>query len=237
MSISREELAAWADGEITGERGEEIARAVEADPHLHAQVEAHRALKARLGAHFAPRLADPVPERLTALLTGGVEEKHGAPVVSLANARDRRKEKRRLPRWSYVAGPALAASLALAVFWPGGLADTPDGYAGSQLAVALDSQLVAEQRANTDTRILLSFRNDAKEFCRAFSSEDTSGIACRDSTGWRFEMRDGAMQRGASEYRQAGADGVSVMQAAQDMASGGALDAAAEADARDAGWR
>jgi AraC-like DNA-binding protein len=48
MTISREELAAFADGELDTGREAEIAAAVAADPALAAQVEAHRALKARL---------------------------------------------------------------------------------------------------------------------------------------------------------------------------------------------
>ena len=40
----------------------------------------------------------------------------------------------------------------------------------------------------------------------------------------------------STEFRQAGSEG-DLLAAAQDMAAGGALDAAEEAAARDSGWR
>jgi anti-sigma factor RsiW len=49
MTISREELAAFADGELGAARAAEVAAAVAADGALQAQVEAHRALRAQLG--------------------------------------------------------------------------------------------------------------------------------------------------------------------------------------------
>ncbi|MCB2065715.1 MAG: hypothetical protein KDE15_03630, partial [Erythrobacter sp.] len=107
--IPREELAAWADGEVTGARGEEIAAAVLADPELQAEVSAHRALKARLSAHFAPLAEAPVPDRLRALLADETAEP--AQVIDFATAREKRRQ---VPRWTWLAAPALAASLALA---------------------------------------------------------------------------------------------------------------------------
>ena len=68
MSVTREELAAFADGELDPARADEVAAAVEADPALAEQVRAHRALKARLSAHFAPIMEAPLPESLAAPL-------------------------------------------------------------------------------------------------------------------------------------------------------------------------
>ena len=149
MTISREELAAFADGELDAERRAEIAVILAADPELQAQVAAHKALKDKLGAHFAPIQDAPVPRHLSALL-----ESHEDTIISFAVAKERRD---RIRRWSWVVAPALAASLALAVFIPrGGGAD----YASGALADTLDGQLVAAQ-ADEPTRILLSFRDDA----------------------------------------------------------------------------
>ena len=58
MSIGPEELAAFADGELSGDQEKRVAAAVAADPQLEAKVEAHRQLQARLAG--APRS---VPER------------------------------------------------------------------------------------------------------------------------------------------------------------------------------
>jgi hypothetical protein len=229
-AITREELAAWADGEIAGARALVIEAAVETDSDLQAQVAAHRALKDRLSRHFAPVAKQPVPDRFRNLLVP-----QAAEIVDFAAAKTRLDEKRHFPRWIWVAGPALAASLALAVFLPRGGNDLPgENYAGTQLASVLDTQLVAQQDAAADTRILLSFQNDGGEFCRAFANRDTGGIACHDDSGWRIEALIEGDATSATEFRQAGAP--DILAQVQEMTAGSALDAAEEAAAREAGW-
>ena len=223
MSVTREELAAYAYGEIDGTRAREVAAAIEVDPALKAQVEAHRTLKARLGTHFAPILDAPLPERLTAPL-----RRDESRVIDLAAARERR-----IPRWTWIATPALAASLALAVFVPRG----GDGYASGALAETLDTQLVAAQPADATTRLLLSFRDEAGSYCRAFAGEAQSGIACRDAEGWRLVTEGEGASAQAGEYRMAGNPAAEMLERAQAMATGPALDAAAEQAAKARGWR
>lgn len=231
MTVPPEELAAFADGELPPARAAQVADAVAADAALARAVEAHRALKARLAGHFAPIAAQPVPDRLAAML-GGTQ----AEVVDFAAAREQREQRRRLPSWSWAVGPALAASLALAVFLPRGGESGAD-YADTQLAAVLDDRLVAEQSPVSETRVLLSFRNGAGEYCRAFSGIEASGIACRDAEGWKLEMRDAGGTAPGSDYRMAGAGDAEVLAQAQEMADGPALDAQAEATAKAAGWR
>jgi hypothetical protein len=229
MSVSREELAAFADGELAEPRRSQVAAQVAQDEALAAEVDRHRALKAQLGAHFAPVLDQPVPERLTALL-GGVESK----VTDFTAARQKREPHRRIPRWGWIAGPALAASLALAVILPRG--GTPEGYAGTQLAAVLDERLVAEQAPDEEVRVLISFRDEAGAYCRAFAGAAQSGIACRDERGWKLRLEGRAAAGQGTDYRMAGAD-AEIMARAQEIAAGPALDEAAEARARAAGWR
>jgi anti-sigma factor RsiW len=228
MSVTREELAAFADGELEPARQAEVAAAVAADPALAAQLEAHRALRERLGAHFAPVLEAPVPDRLTALL------RPEPPVIDFGAARDKRERARSLPRWTWFAGPALAASLALAVFMPRG---GDDGYASGELAAALDGQLVAAQSADAPTRILLSFRDEEGAYCRAFAGAAQSGIACRDEAGWRLRHEGEGIAGQDGDYRMAGATAGAVLERAQAMAAGPALDAAQEQAAKARGWR
>lgn len=236
--ITPEELAAWADGEIDGARSDEIAAAVEASPALQAEVDNHRALRNKLSAHFAPIAQEPVPDHLAELLRPKPADEHGemsegsAEIVSFGAAKKAREAKRTTPGWGWIAGPALAASIALAVFLPRG-AETP-GYAEAELASALDTQLVAEQ-GDAETRILLSFQNRDGEFCRAYSAATAGGIACRDDDGWRIETLGDGADGGDTDYRMAGA--AEIMAEAQEMAAGEALDAEAERDAREAGWR
>lgn len=236
MAITPEELAAYADGELDAVRAAQVAAEIAADPALEQQLAAHRALKEKLSAHFAPIAQQPVPSRLTELLQPQAGAGGGAEMVDFTAVRSKRAERRGMPRWGWVVGPALAASLALAVFLPRG-GEMPAGYAGPQLAATLDNQLVADQPGDAPTRILLSFRDDTGQFCRAFAGNRESGIACRDGTGWQLRAtRPGSASQG-TDYRQAGSDDAQLLAQAQDMAAGPALDAAQEEAARKAGWR
>lgn len=234
MTVTREQIAAYADGELAGEELTAVEAAIAADPALAKEVATHRLLKATLGAHFAPILDAPVPDRLAEAVRGGGA---GAEVVDFAAARDKRRPGRTgLPRWTWAAIPALAASLALAVVLTRPGAPGP-GYAGAQLAAALDNQLVATQPADAQTRVLLSFADKQGELCRTFAGADKSGIACRDERGWRIAKTLGGGAAEMGEYRQAGSPDAALMAAAQDMAEGPALDAAQEQAAKARGWR
>lgn len=230
MSVTREEMAAFADGELGEPRRSEVAAAVAADAALAAEVERHRALKDRLAAHFAPILDQAIPDRLTAPLAAGE-----AKVVDLTAARQKRAA-RSIPRWSWAVAPALAASLALAVFLPRGSAG-PGGYASPQLAAVLDDQLVASQADNASTHILLSFRNGGGQFCRAFSGNTQSGIACKDAAGWQLQTSGAGGSAQQGDYRMAGSPSAQVMAKAQEMAVGPALTAEQERAAKAKGWR
>ncbi len=110
-------------------------------------------------------------------------------------------------------------------------------YAEGALASALDTQLVATQPVDADTRILLSFADADGDYCRAFTAPGGSGIACRDDRGWKLERLGDGTDSGATEYRQAGSDVSAILAAAQDMAADGALDGEAEAAAAASSWR
>jgi hypothetical protein len=227
MTIAPEEIAAFADGELDPQREAQVAAAVAADPGLAAQVRAHRELRQRLRQHFDPILAAPIPEWLAAPLRAPVQ------VADLAAAREKRQQRRTLPRWSWLAAPALAASIALAVILP---ARISDGYAEETLASALDRQLVAQQSRHEPVQILLSFRDEQGAYCRAFTGEARSGIACRDDDGWRLHASAPGDRRQESEFRMAGSS-AELLEQAQSMTSGAALSAAEERAARARGWR
>lgn len=238
-----EEIAAFADGELPTEREAAMRDALASDPDLAKQVERHRALAARLSKHYAPVLDEKVPDRLADLLTARSDE----TVIDFAAARQKQEtrkqeaEKRAVPskrpHWGWFAGPALAASLAVAVI----LGDTNSapgaGYAGPQLAAVLDDQLVAEQSPAAETRVLLSFEDETGQFCRAYSGVSGGGIACRDDEGWRIERRSEGAEAASTDFRMAGADEGAILGQAQEMAAGPALDAAGEQAARERGWR
>lgn len=239
MSVTEAQIAAYADGELAGDELARVEVAIAADPALAAKFEAHRKLKATLGAHFAPVLDQSVPDHLAAMLKPREEtepSKESAEVVSFTAERQKRGLAPMVRRWAPIAGPALAALLVLAIIQPWNTGSVPAGYADGTLAAALDDQLVATQMASADTRILVSFESEGGELCRAYRSGDVGGIACRDATGWDIKGEfalDGAQM---TEFRQAGSE-ADVMAAAQAMAAGDALDAKAEAAAKANGWR
>lgn len=236
MNITDETLAAFADGELESTVAAQVAAAVAADPALAAKVEAHRALKARLASHYAPLAEQALPPHLTALLSGAQQrdDDSGGEVISFAAARQQRGLVPVLRRWGPIAGPALAASLVLAVLqpWKG----SPDGYADPALATVLETQLAANQPAGAETRILLSFERESGGLCRAWRGETEGGIACRDESGWKVEQQFALGGAQSSEFRQAGSES-DLLAAAQDMAAGGALDAAQEQAARKRNWQ
>lgn len=230
MNPSHEELAAFADGELDDARRAAVAAAIEANPELAAQVRAHRALREQLSLHFAPIVEAPLPERLVRPL------QQREAVAELADARRKREVRgsRTMTRWGWLAAPALAASLALALFMP---RQDQGKLLEGELAVALDRQLVSAQSPSAPQRILLSFRNQAGEYCRAFTAQDRSGIACRESAGWRFEEAWDGAEPDESEYRMADSSSAALLERAQAMAAGPALDATEERNAQKAGWR
>lgn len=233
MTVTPEEIAAFADGELDPRRSAQVAAAVARDPGLAAQVERHRRLKATLSARFAPVLDAPVPARLSALL----ENRGGGGVIDLAAALQARGQRRGwLQRSAWIAGPALAASLVLVLMRPGG--DAPRaGYASGRLAAALDTQLVATQPADAPTRMLLSFRDDSGRLCRAYAGKAGGGIACREADGWKLRHGGATGAGAATEYRQAASGEAGILAIAQEMAAGPALDAQGEESARRSGWR
>lgn len=232
MTITPEDIAAFADGELSGEREVHVAAAIKADPELAQQVERHRSLKAMLAGHYAPLLEQGVPDRLAAMLA----QPQPAELVDFAAAREQRENRRRPPRWSWIVGPALAASLALALFLPG-QGSNASGYADTQLAGVLDDRLVADQSPGDETRVLLSFRSEEGRYCRAFSGGAGGGIACRDEAGWKLEALGEGSENASTDYRMAGAGDSKILALAQEMAAGPALDAQGEQAAREQGWR
>lgn len=241
MTIDREMLAAYADGELGPEDAARVEEAMAADPALADEVAAHRALGGTLRGHFAPILDMPVPDRLTALLDTPPN------VVDLAAARKAKEEKEKepkrftLPRWAM--GGAIAASLALGLVIGGQLpSDSPFTVDHGQLVAdgtldkALNTQLASAQGGDAPVHILISFRTQDGRYCRGFDSGGTAGIACRTGDSWHIIKTEAGETASTAHYRQAGSASASIMAAAQEMAAGDALDAEAERAARDAGW-
>lgn len=233
MTWDGDMVRAYVDGELDDLSKLRLVRAAEVDAKLAARIAAERKLRNVLGAHFDPILEEAVPEKLTA----PIEEARN--VVSLDAVRRRRFGfDARTLRW---AGPAMAAALVLAILIPGnggGQTEMRDGmtFAANDLEAALDSQLVADQRQGSDTRVLLSFADGDGALCRGFVRADLSGIACRRDNGWHLRVQREGVDLSVNDYRQASSVDNAIMAAAQDMAEGPAFTPEQERAAFARGW-
>ena len=230
MSFDPATVAAFVDGELDDLTARRIEREAEGDPALAAEIARHRALKAKLAAHYAPVAEEPVPERLRALLTRDV-----AVDTSLATRREAKRARFAPIHWGAIAASlVLGLALGLRPWAPAASIAEANGavVAAGPLADALDTQLASNQPPDAAVRIGLSFEDKAGRYCRSFESASLDGIGCRDNGRWRLErtMRGQA----GTDYRQASSGELAAATAA--MMGGDPLDAAAERQARDKGW-
>src|SRR3546814_14492173 len=87
MSFDPASVAAFVDGELDDFNMRRIEREAATDAALAAEIARHRALKARLSAHYAPVLEEAVPERLRSLFTAN--DKIDNSLADRRNARAR----------------------------------------------------------------------------------------------------------------------------------------------------
>lgn len=257
MSISREEIMAYVDGELDEATRAKVTLAALSDLDLAEAIERERALRERLQGHFGAVSQEPVPPAWEAMIREAATSVSGpvsglvsgpAPVIDLAQVRRKKAEEAKAARprvplsqrkWF---GGAIAAALVMGLFLGGqmmrseGPITARNGalLASGDLAHALDRELAAN---DGPTRMIATFRRGDGAVCRAFSGAAASGVACHGNDGWRLEhVMPGSAAQDA-QYRQAGSADGAVMAIAQDMAAGEPMDAAQEKAARDKGWR
>lgn len=258
MTISDEELMAFADGELTGSDADRVAAAVAADPTLSARIEDERRLRTMLKGDLDPVMNEPVPENLTLLIADAAADEaerdmtdapvaQPAQVLDMAAARARRAAKdkaqnRPAQPWpnQWRTGAAIAASLVLGVLLGaqvsgrGNVAEV-DGQlvASGSLARSLEGRLASSE--GSDLRILASFQRGG-DYCRVYDGGASAGIACKEQDQWVLERTVPGSKAATGQYRQAGSPLADLMANAQDMAGGDPLDAQQERDARARGW-
>ena len=242
MAISDELLTRYVDGELN-ESDRALVEAAALDPAVAMRLESHRTLRRRLAGAFASVLEEPVPPTLTGRFA---EDRRGA-TIDLAEAREARKAKRRLPAWAQAS--AMAACLAAGLFVgaefiearpepqitgdPGGL------QAHGELAIALEHRLAAAPPAGHIVMGVSFVSNDGR-YCRTFSASVADGLACRESEGWRVRMlvEPARPPADARTYRQAATTiAAPILEAVEGTMRDVPLDANQEADAQAAGWR
>jgi hypothetical protein len=236
--VSDETFFAWLDGELAADEAARVELEVASDARLSAKAAEHRAMQARLTDVFDDLLHLPVPETLLAAMR--IREQ--AEVIDFAQARQRREERRwpSVPQWG-----AMAATLAIGVLVgtlvPHQRETAPvqvNGgkiYAAASLDQALDTQLASAPRG--DTRIGVTFRDQAGAICRSFSSAASSGLACRDAKGWQIRGLFAAPEGQTSDYRMAAGMNPNLAALVDSAIAGEPFDAAQEKSAKNKGWR
>lgn len=253
MNWTDDDLMAYADGELTGERRSAIEAAIHDDAALKDRWAAITAQRQRVAAAFAGVLDEPVPDRLAALLAAPAataapaRPASGAPVIDLAGRRAEREQRRGRVAWAQWGG--LAASLALGLVLGFQMAPRAGDallsesrgrvWAGGALAQALGAQLAGDGASAGGVRIQLSFVDKAGRYCRTFSVEQVAGLACRDGGQWAVQLTTGQEAEAASTGMRQATTALprAVLDAVDARIAGDALSAPEERAARDRGWR
>jgi hypothetical protein len=231
--IDDEEFFAWLDGELDETAAVRVAAAVAASPELTRKAEQHRHLAAGLRRAFSDVMEEsgPAPRFGSAQTVD-----FGARAIEPA----RRRSWLGAPQWA-----AMAASLAVGLVIGAQFAqrdNSPvridDGLlvAAAPLDEELDTRLASAPAAGP-TRIGLTFRDASGRICRSFTDSTTSGLACRESDGWRIRGLYPAAEGQQGDYRMAAGENSRLAALIDETIAGEPFDAAQEKAALEAGWR
>lgn len=230
------------DGELSPDAGAAIDAAAAGDPALARRLERLRGLRT-LAREAFPAAQDLRDGELARLILNGATRREPW-TARLAGGLREGFALRHAPVWAGAAAACFV--LGLTVGWlgqdrtPEGFAVATDGVlADAALVRVLDRGLAADGADGEGRAVGLTFRDADGRWCRTFRAGDAgvAGLACRTDGDWRMQAL-APFQASDSEVRTAGADTPAAVLAAVDALIGGeTLDAAAEAQARDAGWR
>lgn len=230
------------DGELTSEAAAAIDAAAAGDATLARRLEQMRGLRTLAGEAF-PAAADPRDADLARMIMGG-RPASASRTGRLAGSLRAAFAPRHAPVWAATAAAAFV--LGLGMGWlgrdpaPAGFALAADGaIVDADLLRVLDRGLAADGADTAGRAVSLTFRDADGRWCRTFQAGEAgvAGLACRHEGEWRMRAL-APFRPSESEVRTASAETPEVVLAAVDAAiAGETLDAAAEARARDAGWR
>jgi hypothetical protein len=239
MSLSKESLSAFMDGELEPQEIARIAALVEQDPALKTFVDGQEQLRLELRAAFSDVMSDPVPERLLA-----------AAATAPVSLRVRAREWLGVGSWSPairygVPAAAMALGILIGVGVEGTASQSDFGTSNGQVVARADLADALEHKLASDSgraQIGVTFRDKSGETCRTFSvnAGATNGLACRSGGG---EWQVGALVSGQKAQATAGYSLAAsempdaIRSAIASRISGEPLDAAAERSARDSGWK
>lgn len=236
-------LMAYVDGEMDPAARGDLERAMAGDARLRERVAAVQAQRDRVRAAYAPVLDEPVPDRLSALLSAHAP---AATVVSLEAARAARGPRAPAVSWAQWGGIAAGVVVGVLVGMnvPRGDADTSITLQGDRLVAsgavghALSTQLASEPASGEAVAVQLSFVDKDGNVCRTFSTNAMAGLACRQGQSWTVQTLVAAERPAAGTMRQAAsALPRTVLDAVDQRIDGAALDASGERQARGRGWQ
>jgi anti-sigma-K factor RskA len=241
MTFSKEELMAYADGELDEAKRQQIQDAINRDPEIAQRVASHRALKDSLRASFDPVLQESVPDRLIAIARSKARESQPDTRSNVVVLRGHRASVRSRPKWialaaSFILG-ALALQLGMRFFSAPIFTARGQILTSAALQQALSNQLANTQSTQASLTIGVSFLSKSGQYCRTFQLQSLAGLACNDAGSWKVQVL-AHTSTPASEYRQAGSNmPPAIMQAVTDTIAGEPLDAKDEANARAQKWQ
>ncbi len=238
-----ETLMRRVDGELSPESGAAIDAAAAADPVLAGRLGALRALRT-LVREAVPIAPDPRDQALARMIAAGGPAARPPVLERLRVGLGAVFQPRHAPIWAGLAAACFV--LGLSIGWLGGgqadsgfVVDRDGAIADAGLVRVLDTRLTADGADAQGRAVGLTFRGADGRWCRTFQSGDAgvAGLACRSDDGWTLQAL-APFQPAAGDLRTAAADIPAPVLAAVDAAiTGDTLNAAAEARARDAGWR
>jgi len=252
MTVTRETLMAFVDGELAPDEERRVAAELAKDPELNAYVEQQRALAAKLRTAFAPILEAPIPERIERAVreTEIPSVSSSAPALFARLQRIWREQTARAGQ-SWIPAGAMAAGIVLGVALAGSFGTatemrTKGGalIAQGDLARTLTVELASEQTPETRSaaRIGVSFWSRDGAFCRSFETQGgargaVAGIACLKDGDWKIASLANVEPRASGVFATAAAEMPATVRAALNfMISGDPLDAQQERAARNQGW-
>lgn len=208
MAVSREQVMAFIDGELTPNEEQWIEAEIARDATLRRYVGEQRELRRQLAADFAPMISAPVPEQVERMIVQVGPRPVRRNIVAWLFAREAASR-------IWIPAGAVAAGIAIGIGFSGvaggdGFIQARDGglVASAGLARVLSSQLAADQNPAAPMRVGLTFVSNAGEYCRTFQAGANggmplAGIACRHADAWRIIATVPTKAADAGEFRQA----------------------------------
>jgi len=261
---SDEEVSAYLDGALEPALAEAFATALASDPALQGRLEAIRQADSAARMAFDAPMNEAIPDRFLALFEDEAKapvSPAAAEVVDLASRRAQAQPQPQPRPRGFDYRLPLAAGIALAFGWVGGMTLTP-GRSDDHAIIRADAATIdpdnplfraLEQTPSAQAVTLaegdaftpvLSFQATDGRFCREFevASDEAMavGVACREDATWRVEVLLAAepAPSGQDGYVQASGYNAAALDAVvSDLGAGDPLGAEAEAQAMAAGWR